>query len=294
MIKKYQYELINDTHGEFSYIDWGGDGHLTHINHSIGYCAGVYTPFVEKLKQFLTVVGLDNRGHGNTKAPADPDRLKNWSILYDDLERFIVHFNKPIIAIGHSMGGTISMITAIRRPDLVRALIMIEPGIMPPSWVWVVYLLQKLHVTHIVPMVSKTAKKNNVWPDRQTFKKIYIKKSPFRYWDEDFFDAFIYYGLEKNNDGSVKLCCEPTWEARCIATAPTNIWSYVPLLKIPVLILYGSRSTTFLPSVIKRIQRKVPDIVLKCFNDTGHDVLMERPNESVETIFDFLSKNGIF
>src|SRR5271157_3054483 len=82
------YHPVHMQGGDFYYLDWGGSGPLVHISHSIGFCAGVYTPLAERLNTRFHVIGLDSRGHGRTKAPAEPDRFKSWYILYDDLDNF--------------------------------------------------------------------------------------------------------------------------------------------------------------------------------------------------------------
>lgn len=293
MNNKCQYNYVNFNDGKFCFINWGGSGPLVHISHSIGFCAGVYTPFAEKLKPYLNVIGMDHRGHGKTRALADPQLLKNWNIFYDDLECFFKYLNQPLIAIGHSMGGTISMVTAIRQPDLVRALILIEPGIMPPSWVLGTYLLQKCGLTWTVPMVAKTSKRRKEWPDRESLRAYFSSRNSIRYWEKEFFDAYMDHVVNETNAGCVELCCSPTWQSRCIATAPTDIWHYVSKLKTPTLIIYGSKTKTFLPSVIKRLKSKVPHSIFNCFEGAGHNVIMERPDESAEAIINFLKNKRI-
>jgi pimeloyl-ACP methyl ester carboxylesterase len=277
--------------GVFNFLDWGGSGPIALIGHSIGFCAGLYSPLAALLTDHFQVLGLDGRGHGRTKAPADPDKLKNWHIFYDDLEGFCRHIGQPVIAIGHSMGGTVSMAAAVRRPELLRALVMIEPGIIPPEWIPGTYLMQKCGLTGLAPMVSKTAKRKNKWPDRAALRDHLSTNKLFVHWERSFIDAYIEYMIEDTDTGAVQLRCDPRWEARCIATAPTDIWQYVPKLKTPTLIIYGSNTRTFLPSVIKRFKNEVPHAVFRCFEGIGHNVVMENPREAAASILEFLREN---
>jgi pimeloyl-ACP methyl ester carboxylesterase len=278
---------------DFYYRDWGGSGPLIHISHSIGFCAGVYTPLAERLNVRFHVIGLDSRGHGRTKAPADPDKFQSWYILYDDLDNFFRELDQPLIAIGHSMGGTISMVCAVRRPELVRALVIIEPGIVPPSWIASLAELQKNGLTGSIPSISKTAKRQKEWPSREALRASVSEKELFRSWRREFLDAYVEHITYEADDGFVRLRCDPDWEARCVATAPMDIWDYVPQLKTPTLVLYGEHSRTFLPEVVDRFRSEVPHAVFQCFGGNGHNVIMEEPEAVTKVILEFLEANGL-
>ena len=293
MNELYTYQSTNLNSGVFNFLDWGGSGPIALINHSIGFCAGLYSPLAALMTDHFQVLGLDGRGHGMTKAPADPEKLKNWHIFYDDMEDFCRHIRRPVIAIGHSMGGTVSMVVAVRRPELVRALIMIEPGIIPPQWIPRTYLMQKCGLTGLAPIVSKTAKRNNKWSDHEALKEHLSTNKLFLHWKKAFIDAYIEHMIEDTDTGAVQLRCDPRWEARCIAAAPTDIWRYVPKLNTPTLIIYGSQTRTFLPSVIKRFKTEVPHTVFRCFEGLGHNVVMEKPGEVADAILEFLRANVI-
>ena len=102
--------------GDFHYLDWGGEGPLLHLGHATGYCAGVYTPLAERLTSRLRVLGLDDRGHGKTSVPADPRKLENWKIFTEDLAAFVRGRGSPVVALGHSRGGTASLMLAVQYP----------------------------------------------------------------------------------------------------------------------------------------------------------------------------------
>ena len=76
-----QDHIFSGADGKFHFIDWGGEGPLAHFSHATGLCAGTYAPLAERLGTRLRVIGMDDRGHGRTRAPADPHQLKNWDIL---------------------------------------------------------------------------------------------------------------------------------------------------------------------------------------------------------------------
>ena len=274
--------------GPFHYIDWGGSGPVAHIAHATGLCAGTYTPLAQRLRPHLKLLGMDDRGHGKTRAPADPKMLKNWDIFVDDLERFIESLGKPVIAMGHSRGATISLLLAVKRPDLIPALVLIDPTILPFSWMWWWYLAKLSGLNRFVPIVATAAKRKNIWPDRASILQAYQGKAVFRTWQDGFLEAYVRDGTEKTEDGTIRLSCNPSWESRCFAVCPHDIWRSIPLLQKPALVVYGDKSDTFLRSAARRFKANVPGAAFQRFKRTGHFVPMERPAETAQAIVDFL------
>lgn len=290
MRKDYTF---NGPDGDFHYIDWGGSGPLAHIAHGTGLCAGVYTPLVERLRQHVRVLGMDDRGHGKTRAQADPRKLKNWDIFAEDLEHFFEHLGEPLIAMGHSRGAVSSLLVAIKRPDLVRALVLIDPTILPFSWMWLWFLAKKTGLARLVPIVAQAVRRKSVWADGEAILAAYRGKDPFRAWKNGFLEAYIADGTEETGQGTIRLCCEPAWEAQCFAVCPHDVWRYVPRLQRPTLVLYGAESDTFLTPAVKRFKAKVPSAVFRCLEGTSHFVPMERPDDSAKAILTFLKNNRL-
>jgi len=289
-----KHRKFKTQEGEFNYIDWGGSGPLAHIAHATGFCAEVYTPLAERLSSRMQVVGMDDRGHGKTRVPANPHKLKNWDVFVEDQIRFFEHLGEPVIAMGHSRGGVVSLLLAVRRPDLVRALVLLDPTILPLSWMWWWYLAKKTGFAKFVPIARRASHRRTQWPDRKTIFNIYQGKFPFKVWKDGFLEGYIEGGTEHTMEGNVRLCCDPAWEARCFAVCPHIVWRYVPRIKVPTLLLYGAESDTFLKPAVRRFKSLLPAATVKGFEDTSHFVPMERPDECAQEIFSFLEKHKIF
>lgn len=286
--------IFSGADGEFHFIDWGGPGPPAHFAHATGLCAGAYSPLAERLCAHLHVIGMDDRGHGRTRAPADPHKLKNWDIFVDDLEAFLGSLGEPVIAMGHSRGATVSLLLAVKRPELIRALVLIDPTILPFSWMWWWYLAKLTGFSRFVPIIATAAGRKGIWPDTATILEAYRSKAVFRTWKDGFLDAYIRHGTEKTSRGTIRLSCNPAWEAKCFAVCPHDIWRFIPRLQKPALVLYGADSDTFLASAAQRFRARVPRADLRCFEKTGHFVPMQRPDETAEAVFDFLKKEKLF
>ena len=279
---------FNGLDGDFHFIDWGGDGPLIHMAHATGMCAGLYSPLSEKLSDHLHVIGMDDRGHGKTTTAAIPKKLKDWYVFSEDLEHFLEYLDTPVIGMGHSRGGVATLLLAIKRPDLIRALILIDPTILPPSWMWKWRIAKRMGLARFVPIAARAARRKRIWPDRATMLTAYSGKGMFKTWEDGFLEAYIADGTEKTDRGTIQLRCSPAWESKCYATCPHDVWRFIPKLEQPILVVYGSESDTFLPEAAAQFQSDLPHAQMKCIENTSHFVPMEKPDETIAAILSFL------
>jgi pimeloyl-ACP methyl ester carboxylesterase len=286
-------QVFKTPEGGFNYIDWGGSGPAAHLAHATGFCAEVYTPLADRLNARIRVLGMDDRGHGRTEVPADPRTLKGWDVFEADQEKFFEHLREPVIAMGHSRGGVASLLLAVKRPDLIRALILLDPTMLPLSWMWWWYLAKKTGLARFVPIAYRAARRQREWPDRETIFQVYKSKHSFRSWKEGFLEGYIKGGTRDTGHGTIELCCDPAWESRCFAVCPHIIWRYVPRIEVPTLLLYGADSDTFREPAVRRFRSLLPAASVKGFEGTGHFVPMERPDECASEILSFLEAHDI-
>jgi len=281
--------FFEQPEGRFFYRVWGNAGPLVHFSHATGMTAGTYGPLAEILAGRFRVFAMDHRGHGKTEAEADPAKLKNWYGLCRDMERFFEFLGEPVIAAGHSLGAVVSLMAAARRPELVKALVLVDPTILPFSWMWWWYLAKKTGLARYVPIAYRAGKRKAVWPDQRTMLEAYERKESFRAWKDGFLESYIAGGTRSAAGGLVQLACDPAWESRVFATCPHDIWKYVSRITQPVMIIYGEESDTFLLPAVKRFKHKVPAAEMLCLRGATHFVPMERPGEVAEAIERFVS-----
>ncbi len=289
-----QDRFVETPRGEFHVIDWGGpdSGPLVVIDHATGFCSGMYSPLAELLRPDLRVRGLDDRGHGRTRAPADPKRLKNWFTFADDLAAVLTTMGEPVVLIAHSRAGAAGLLATVRRPELVKALILLDPTILPWSWMGMWWLAKKTGLAKRTPIAHRAARRRAVWPDRETLLAAYDGKSIFKDWRPGWLEAYVTECTEPDGSGKIKLCCDPLWEARAFAACTHEVWRYIPKIGCPTLVLYGDRSDTFRHSAARRFARQAPGAEVVALTDTSHFVPMERPEECRDRIVAFLRHHG--
>lgn len=266
--------------------EFGGDGPVLHIAHANGFPPGTYRPLAATLTDRYRVIGLPARP---LWPGSRPEEMADWHPLADDLIRQLDALGlSGIIGVGHSMGGVVTLWAAVARPDLFRAVGLIDPVILPPRWLILVRILHRLGLPSRPSLIRGALRRRRTWPDRPSCYEYFRAKPFFARWPEESLRAYVEAGTRPRPDGMVELVYPPEWEARIFSSIPTDIWRAVPRLRLPTLIIRGEHSQTFLPPAQRRMERLLPQARSVVIPDAGHMVPLERPAEVGTAIREFL------
>ncbi len=123
---------------QVQYLDWQRDGEPVLALHGLASTGHWYRRLAPYLVDRYRLIAPDQRGHGaTTAAPSGYD----WQTLAEDAVRLLDHLGiQRVAALGHSWGGHVSSNLAMRFPDRVSRLVMIDGGfqdgtLLPnPTW----------------------------------------------------------------------------------------------------------------------------------------------------------------
>lgn len=119
----YQVWASETTHG------------LLIIAHGVGEHSGRYGPLIRQLQgKGVSVYALDHRGHGQSEGKrghikAFSDYIKDLSDLVEISRQH--HPQRPVILLGHSMGGVMALHYALEKPQAIQGLILSSAGLIP-------------------------------------------------------------------------------------------------------------------------------------------------------------------
>jgi esterase len=124
--------LSHEEHG------WGAPIVLIH---GCGGSALGFTNAIEKLSELGRVIAYDRRGCARSERPKSYERTSAAEHADDAAALLDALAATPAIVIGRSYGGTVASDLALRYPDRVRALVMLEPDapreLAPAAAEWV-------------------------------------------------------------------------------------------------------------------------------------------------------------
>ncbi len=123
-IKEYETMEINDIRLHYRQ---GGEGQPVLLIHGFMGQLGQFSPIWDELIREYRVIAVDLPGFGLSGKDLDFDYSK--ANIADTINEFMEKIGaKEVIVVGHSMGGEVAQHLAIRHPNRVRKLVLINTG----------------------------------------------------------------------------------------------------------------------------------------------------------------------
>jgi pimeloyl-ACP methyl ester carboxylesterase len=229
---------------------------------------------VRELKPQLHIISLDFPGHGLTRAPAGSSL--SGDKLADFVDAFAAKLTLPKFAVaGNSMGGGAAWELAVRHPDRVNALILVDaagfandkPGKQPLGFVILRYRLGRIVLSKIDnrPLIEQGLKAD-------VYDKSLI--TPF------IVDRFAEF---QRAPGHREILMGVNMGPRAGATA-----ELLSTIKVPTLILWGESDPLIEPNAAKKFAAAISGSKLITYPEVGHLPQLEITQRSAADVAAFL------
>jgi 3-oxoadipate enol-lactonase len=241
------------------------DGPAIVFANSLGSTLEVWDAILPLLPRGLRIIRFDLRGHGRSEVPEGPYSMGQ---LVSDAEAVCDAFSlRDALFVGLSVGGMIAQGLAVKRPDLIRALVL-----------------------------SNTAAKignQAMWADRIAL----IRKGGMsgasdavlqRWFGPDF------YGTPAMEPSRTMLEATPVegYCGVCAAIAGTDFYTPTSGLRIPTLGIAGSEDGSTPPDLVRETLDLIPGSQFALIRRAGHIPCVEKPNEYAELLSRFIADTG--
>jgi pimeloyl-ACP methyl ester carboxylesterase len=257
------------------YQAWGPDAapHTAVLVHGLGSSCHIWDLTAPSLAdEALRVVALDQRGHGESD---QPDSGYDFPTVVADLKGFLdaLGISEPAVIVGHSWGSSVVLHYGVAHPERTAGLVLVDGGTSSPGerMTW------DETETRLMPpdidgrswadLHQRMSGNNGAYADPRAEA---VGRSLFRVDAE----GRVMRRFRIPNHMQV---VRALWEQR-----PADL---LPLLSCPVLIL-PARQSTDAPEArsnkaasIERARALQPRARVRWFDDTVHDVPLQRPDE---------------
>lgn len=212
---------------------------ILHFSHANGFPASCYHKLFSYLQADYTVNYIETLAH-NPRYPV----TDSWSCLVDELIVYLQqNYQQPVIGVGHSLGGVLTFLAAIREPQLFSAIVLLDTPILNYSRSLVLWLAKRFgFVDRLIP-AARTKLRRNAWPSVADARQHFQDKAIFKRFDPACFEDYLQYGLEHIGQ-TWQLKFKPHIEYQIYRTFPHHLPWVAHRLQIPAGLLYGTESTT--------------------------------------------------
>lgn len=248
-----------------------------------------------ELSDAYLCVAPDLPGYNLSSKPREVARYRT-KYLIDDVVAFAKHFSvkRKFTLIAHDWGGALAWAFAIKRPELIDRLIIIN-------------------AVHPGAFQRELAKNPAQVAASQYIHEIRAEGSEAKYAANDY--ALLLRSLEKTASAGhlnaddraafVKAWSEPgalkgmfNWYRAMRFDPPkpgaqpaAETYSDEALtVRVPTLVIWGMRDTSLLPGCAEGLERWVPEVEVRRVDDGSHWIVYERPELISQTIRQWLAR----
>jgi pimeloyl-ACP methyl ester carboxylesterase len=209
-----------------------------HFAHANSYPAGVYRQFFDRLGDAFDIGALDMHAHNPHYPVTDC-----WPRLVDEyIAELVARYTEPVVLVGHSLGGMLSLLVAHQRPDLVRCVVMLDAPVVAGWRALAWRLIKRFGKAYDVPPAKFSKRRRNVWPTADAAFQHFASKDIFQAWAPGVLADYIACGLKPHADG-VQLRFTREVETAVYATLPHNLGPVLRTgLRVPVGFIGGADS----------------------------------------------------
>jgi len=223
---------------------------------------------------------------------SNPEEIQDWFPFTDDLLRFLDEQNPgPVIGVGHSVGGIVTLRAALREPKRFQGVVLIDPVLFPPLRIAEWNIARRLGLGYKAhPLIGGALKRRRWFKDLDQAFEGYRRRDVFRNLSDEHLRVYVEGILRPDGDG-YELMFSPEWEARIYYTGiwrDMELWRELPSLRIPTMMIRGAQSNTFWSKTADRVRRVNPEVRIEAIENAGHLVPLERPREVAALINDFV------
>lgn len=245
-----------------------GDGPAVVFVHGLVMDHTMYEAQFEELPDRYRCIALDLRGHGHSDTPPGP-----WSMQdsVDDVVAFIEDVGAaPCHLVGMSWGGMIAVRVAIRRPELVRSLVLIDTsaGSEDPQQ-------GELRRTFFMEPIAAHGMTD----------ELVAASIPILFGEKYQADgpAMAVYA-----DRVKSMKREAIVEGLRAVLERDSVLDRLGQIRVPTLVIHGEQDASIAMSEAEAIANGIPGAELLRIPDSGHSAPLEAPdavNEALATFF---------
>jgi 3-oxoadipate enol-lactonase len=246
-------------------VDGPDDGPPVVFANSLGTDMRLWDQILPLLPPGLRIIRFDKRGHGLSSCPPSPYAM---GALVTDTERLLDYLGVTgCVFVGLSIGGMIAQGLAVKRLDLIRAMVLSNTAARignPPMWDERIAAVERGGIEELADAVMER------W-----FSAGFRAKPELELWRNM---------LTRQEDQGYMGCSA--------AISGTDFFTTTSSLRLPTLGIAGAEDGSTPPDLVRETVDLIPGSQFHLIRKAGHLPCVEQPEEYARVLSDFLRQVG--
>ncbi|MDW3182371.1 3-oxoadipate enol-lactonase [Roseobacter sp.] len=246
-------------------VDGPAEGAPVVFANSLGTDLRLWDPILPHLPEGLRIIRFDKRGHGLSSCPPGPYTM---GALITDTEQLLDHLQvRDGVFVGLSIGGMIAQGLAVKRLDMIRAMVLSNTGAKigtPDMWSERIESVRQGGIESLADVVMER------W-----FSEGFRATPELELWRNM---------LTRQEDEGYMGCSA--------AISGTDFYTTTASLRLPTLGIAGSEDGATPPDLVRETTDLIPGSQCHVIRKAGHLPCVEQPEECAAHLTRFLKEVG--
>lgn len=253
---------------------------VIYFAHGNGFPSLCYRKMLNRLKEYYDVIFIKKIGH-DTDYPI----TENWPYLVDELIASIEkQADRPVIGVGHSLGGVLSFMASVKRPEVFSSVIALDSFLVGKIKLKMLHLAKYVGWIDRFSLPAQTKTRRDYWESRLAVQTYLESKPFFKRFDPDCLEDYMNYGIKEDERGYyLEFDREREYQIYCTMPHLFSVFRQNnPTCKVPSALIYGKQSEMLKALDIYSARKHYH---MRCFEIKGtHMFPLEYPIECANMI----------
>jgi len=213
---------------------------------------------------------LDFWGFGESGKKRDSFVVTDFVSMVEQFMEQLGIVQAPLV--GHSMGGTVSLMMAIQHPERVQKVVVVGSPIVGSSLSFLLKLFGRKLVASVIY--------ENIWIFQSFYRLLAPLYSKDRRWPEMM-------------DRDLSKTTLESFLYSIASLRRTDLRSDLTKVKAPTMGIYGKKDIVVDPDQWKVLLKGIPQARIEVLTDSGHFPMLDEPDHFASLLKDFLDEENL-
>ncbi len=260
---------------------------VLHFSHANGFPAPTYRSMLARLEARYRVAAVQAIGVDPGFPPSE-----GWPALVAqviaNVEREAQARSQPVVGVGHSLGGYLTYMAAVARPELFSAIILLDAPIIGAIKARLLGATKRFGIVDRVTPAGATRERRSEWASLAEAERHFRGKALFRDFAPEALRDYVRFAL-RDHGAALRLVIDPAIEYRIYRTIPHDLHRSLGNLRVPAGFIGGAAS-----DVVRRVGISTMRRAGFAFRrvEGGHLFPLEHPAAAADAILEMTTRLG--